>query len=239
MAQGYTVFFSYMLANESSSGYTSAIHCNYINKLQVDTLTNKEVNIYFNNINDFKFLSVSGGTGYNADKVYMLVQLIDNTPFEFLEDVKPLAENWKMFDVTNQLSGVLGQYISPVNMGTSVLKVSLETYDVSGITYTLDYLNYPDNTSLNDLCFGDEEIFLGNIETEIEATVYTTDLSIDLPINQFNSTTNKTWDGTSEVYITEVGIFNEDKELNAIGKFNNPIKKDSTISRTILFNIDF
>ena len=238
MAEGYTIFLTYLFANENGSGYTTPLHCNYINSLYLDNLINKEVNIYFNNINDFKFLSVSGGTGYTANKIYMLTQLVDNQLFEFIEDVKPNSENWKMFDVTNQIEDYSGN-ISADDMVSNVFKVSMTTYNISGVTYTLDYLNYPKSSELGDLCFGEEEFFLGNVETEIESTVFTTDLSINLPLNQFNSSTNETWDGESEVYITEVGIYNEDKELIAIGKFNNPIKKDSTISRTILFNIDF
>ena len=34
-------------------------------------------------------------------------------------------------------------------------------------------------------------------------------------------------------------IYNEERELIAIGKLNNPLKKDNSISRTIVFGIDF
>lgn len=242
MISGYTVFFSYMLANEPVVGYTgysSAIHCNYINKVYLENLINKDVNIYFNDINDFNFLTTSGGTGYHANKIYMVIQLVENAPFDSLEEVKPESDKWKKFDVTDQITDyVSGQRISPLDLVSAVFKVPLSIYD-SGDTYNLNYLNYPDVNNVDDLCFGSEEVFLGNIETDIEASVYTTDLSINLPLNQFNSTTNKTWDNLSEVYITEVALYNENKEMVAIGKFNNPIKKDSTISRTIEFNIDF
>jgi len=43
----------------------------------------------------------------------------------------------------------------------------------------------------------------------------------------------------SSVAISEVGIYDENKNLVAVGKLNNPIIKDSTISRTISFAIDF
>ena len=233
MAQGYTVFFTYRLANESS-GYTSAVHCNYINKLYLDNISNKEVNIYFNDINDFKFLSISGGTGYSANKVYMMIQLINNAPYALLDDVKPISQNWKEFDVSNQIFGYSGNYISPLDMVSTVFKVSLTTYNISGSTYVLDYLGLETNLS-----FGDEELFLGNVETDIEATVYTTDLSLNLPLNEFNSTTNPTWDNVSPVNISEIGLYDADKNLVAIGKFNNPVQKDSTISRTIVFELDF
>jgi len=89
------------------------------------------------------------------------------------------------------------------------------------------------------LSFGDETYFFGVVETEIKADVYTTDISINLPLNEFNTSTNSTWDGNSKVYISEIGIYDSDKNLVAIGKLNNPVPKDSTISRTIVFAIDF
>jgi len=58
-------------------------------------------------------------------------------------------------------------------------------------------------------------------------------------LSEFNSTTNPTWDGISSVAISEIGIYDEDKNLVAIGKLNNPIIKDSSITRTISFAIDF
>jgi hypothetical protein len=64
-------------------------------------------------------------------------------------------------------------------------------------------------------------------------------MSINLALNEFNSSNNLTWDGTSSVYISEVGLYDENKNLVAIGKLNNPIQKDSTISKTILFALDF
>ena len=42
-----------------------------------------------------------------------------------------------------------------------------------------------------------------------------------------------------KVYITEIGIYDTNKNLVAIGKLNDPVAKDATISRTIVFAIDF
>ena len=89
------------------------------------------------------------------------------------------------------------------------------------------------------MCFGDASYFFGNVTSKIKADVYTTDISINLPLNEFNSTTNSTWNGIETVYITEIGIYDSNKNLVAIGKLNDPVAKDATISRTILFAIDF
>lgn len=250
MANGYTVFFSYLLVpttgNTNGCGYSEAIHCNYINKIYLDSITNKEVNINFTNINDFKFLSSGGGSGYTANKIYVLVQLINNSPYANLKDVKPISENWKMYDATNQVSGyTTGDtfIITPAMISSVVFSVPLYQYNQVDImpSYNLDYLNYPSYLTVDDdkLCFGDEEYFFGNVCSDIEAIAYSTDLTINLPLNEFNSTTNLTWNKVSEVYITEIALYDENKNLVGIAKLNDPIPKDATIARTIVFGLDF
>ena len=57
-------------------------------------------------------------------------------------------------------------------------------------------------------------------------------------LGDFNSSTNATWDGQS-VFASEIGIYDDNNNLVAIGKFNDPVEKNATLSRTILFAIDF
>jgi hypothetical protein len=246
MANGYTVFFSYLLVPDSGDttgcGYSEAIHCNYINSIYLDSITNKEVNINFSDINDFKFLVVSGGSGFTANKMFILTQLINNSTYTNLSDVKPISANWKLYEVTNQMSGYStgSTYtITPASISTAVFGVPLYLYNAM-LPYNLSYLNYPTHLAIDDnkLCFGEEEFFMGNINSDIEAIAYTTDLAIKLSLNEFNSTSNATWGG-QQVYITEVGIYDVNKNLIAIAKLNDPIPKDSAISRTILFGLDF
>ena len=87
--------------------------------------------------------------------------------------------------------------------------------------------------------FGDEEFFFGNVESDIEAVVLTTDIPIYLPPDEFNTSTNKTWEENLDVYVSEVGIYDEEDNLVAIGKLNDPIRKAQGISRTIIFGFDF
>lgn len=251
MANGYTVFFSYLLVPTTGytkgGGYSEAIHCNYINSIYLDTIVNKEVNINFTNFSDFKFLSAIGGTGFTANQILVLVQLINNAGYTNLIDVKPIAANWKMWDVTNQVSGytiaaVTGNTfaLTQASITSSVFSVPLYLYN-SMMSYNLNYLNYPNYLTTDDdkLCFGDEEYFFGNVCSDIEAIAYTTDLAINLSLNQFNSTSNATWDGVSQVFITEIGLYDTNKNLIAIAKLNDPIPKDATIARTMVFGLDF
>lgn len=243
MAAGHTAFITYMFSGGTGStniyGYGDAIHCNYIKKIVFDDLTNKEFNIYFEDINEFKFLSVSGGTGFTANKLIVLAQLIDNRSYDNLEDVKPKSNNWRIFDVTDQVTGYTsGQTLTPAQITSNVFRVPIGKYNLAS-KYTLDYLNYPASGTTDLLCFGDETYFLGNVTASVEAIAYTMDLAINLPLNQFNSTTNPTWDEESQVFISEIGLYDSNKNLVGIAKLNSPIPKDDSISRTIVFGMDF
>ncbi len=234
----YTVFISYVLV--PTSGYSQAIHCNYINSLELitDTPYLNEIKLNFPTAADFKFLSsnLTGGTGYIANKIYALFQIVSGTT-----DAVPVSTDWRSYEITNQVSGYTtgtSFILTPANITSVVFKIPLLNY--TGYTiYGLDYLNYPVVSETDALSLGDEIYFLGNVTTDIKADVYVTDLPIGLPLNEFNSSTNATWDGVSSVAISEVGIYDADKNLVAIGKLNDPITKDSTISRTIVFAIDF
>lgn len=252
MIQDYTIFTSYILAPTGTTGhgYSKAIHCNYIRSIGIETdnLDIQEILINFSGgttgaTAPFKFLcnSVGGGTGFTAHQIFALIQSAVTSTTGI---TTPIASKWKIIDVTNQISGhMMGNPLTATELTNTIFKIPLNVYN-SYSGYTLSYLNYPSSLPIadNELCFGDEIYFLGNVSSEIHADVYVTDLSINLPLNEFNSSSNLTWDGISSVAITEIGIYTEIagvKYLVAIGKLNNPITKDSTISRTIAFAIDF
>jgi len=255
MAKGYTAFMTYMLIPETGTtsgitqgyGYSQAIHCNYEKNVYFEDLTNKEFNIYFENPDEFKFLSTSGGTGFTAHKLVVLAQLIDNEPYNSLNDVKPFPNEWRWFDVTEQIIDYKsGQTLTASGVCSTVFRVPIHKYYIAD-KYDLSYLNYPQvstgstASTVNYLNFGDETYFMGNVTTSIEAIAYTMDLGINLPLNQFNSTGNPTWNSNldKQVFISEIGLYDENKNLVGIAKLNNPIPKDDTISRTIVFAMDF
>lgn len=227
-------------------GNSKYIHCNYIHKmvLDTDTPTMQEISFSFSSEDDFKFLSddVNNTTGFTANKIYALIQLVDNSSFDTLDDVVSTPSDWKKFNITNQISTYsLGDYLTPTMLTQQIFKIPLNDY-ISLETYNLsDYIKYPTSQSTDDdeLCFGKEEFFFGNVTTDINAVAYTTDIAINLELNDFNSSTNETWDGSESVVISEVGIYDSEYNLIGIGKLNNPIPKDSSITRTIVFDIDF
>jgi len=241
---GNTLFITYILKPTGiTAGYSQAIHCNYIKKINLGGADPyiQEISLNFTNNGDFKFLgSTVGGTGYTANEIYGLIQIVDNTDFDVYDDIQPDSTAWKSYNLTDQITGY-GGVLTPTNIVAQVYKIPLLNY-LTGTTFTsynLNYLNYPEATNPDKLVFGDVTYFFGNVETDIKADVYTTDLNIILPLNEFNSTTNSTWDGQETVFISEIGIFDADNNLVAIGKLNNPVPKDDSIGRTIVFALDF
>jgi len=245
---GNTAFISYVLLPLGITGgsYSQAIHCNYFKKIDLGGADPyiQEISLNFPDANDFKFLAstYNDGTGYTANKIHALVQIVSNSPFDSYDEVVPDSTAWKQLDVTDQVTGYSSGstfVLTPANLTSVVFKISLLQYMNAAVfeSYDLEYINYP---STDDrLAFGEATYFFGNVATEIKADVYTTDISIDLPQGQFNSTTNLTWDYGETVYISEVGIYDSNKNLVAIGKLNDPVAKDPSIGRTIVFALDF
>ena len=250
MASGKTIFITYnfeggSFAEYENYGFNETIHCNYITKLETDTLIGKDINFFFESIEDFPFMvNASGitygntGYGWNAFKINAIVQIVDGISDSGIT-ITPDSASWKKLDVTEQIVNyVSGQTINPDDMTQTVFSISQFDYSLAP-NYTLNYLNIAPKLNDDALSFGEEVYFFGNIKTEIEAIAYSTDIAVNLPLNQFNSTTNPTWDGLQAVQITEIGLYDDNGNLVAIGKLNYPIAKNSAVSRSILFQMDF
>lgn len=242
---GHTIYTTYFFKSNdydqtNSFGYKDTIHCGYINNIFINTLTNTKITLYFNNINDFPFLN--GGidySGWTANKFFALIQIIDNTNFTDQSQIKPLSNEWRIIELTSQASDGIRR-LTPNDMIDNNFIIDLSLYNTAEI-YNLDYLNYPTlaSTNTNNLSFGDEQVLIGNVSTDIEAIAKVCDIPIILSYDDFNISTNKTWTEGQDVYISEVGIYSSAGDLVAIGKFNTPVQKNSLISRTIKFELDF
>ena len=256
---GVTIFLTYRLdgvafSAETGYGFSTPIHCNNITQIQTEDLINKNIGFFFESVNEFPFLVPASGIttgntgfGWSAFKFNLVVQIITgNTSITGSTGttgltITPDPENWKIIDVTDQIENhISGTSISPQNLVDSLYEIKLSDYNAAP-SYNLSYLNYPTSLPVDDdkLAFGEEVLFFGSVKTDIKAIAYTTEIPINLVLGEYNSTTNPTWDKTSPVQITEVGIYDDENNLVGIGKISNPISKDSGISRTILFAIDF
>ena len=85
-----------------------------------------------------------------------------------------------------------------------------------------NYIDIPFNGQTDVLNFGDEYVFYGNLETDISATIYEMKYLITLGRNQFTNTSNPTWTSGTTSYVTEVGLFDSNKDLILITKLQSP-----------------
>lgn len=272
MGSAKTIYFTYILGDQSVTGgtsqsyqigkgygYSPAIHCNYVAKIETDSIASKTIDFIVPDGSLFPFLrdttaiqTGQNGQGWTASRLYGVIQICDGTGHTGTTSggtitgvtIVPDPNAWKILDLTNQLTGyaTFSGTTIPKSAFSSSTFVKMTVPDINNAAlYNLNYLLYPNALSVDDnkLAFGEEAFFFGNVRTDIKAIAYTTDISVVLPLNQYNSTTNPTWDQLSPVNISEVGVFDDANNLVAIGKLNDPINKDSTIFRTIQFSIDF
>lgn len=250
--QPVTVFITYLLENNSSLdenvgfGYKTPIHCNYIQRIDVEEgFTGKTVILSFPDGEEFKFMkngseitSAGLGYGWSADKFYILMQVVSGIG----EDSIPEPNLWKKFDKTSSINNYSNwneEAIPPLQLQISKFFITDTDYDNNSILYTLDYLNYPVSGDTTNLQFGEEVFFYGNVKAKIEATIHSMTINAVLPLNEFNTSVNTTWEVGDNVYITEIGIYDDDNVLLGVGKMNIPIDKKEDKYRTIEFKLDF
>lgn len=198
--------------------FTNSLHCNYypfiIGPDTGCTPTTQNVAVRFGS--EFPFLTQGTLSGFTANKLQLLCQKVSG-------DTRPDPTKWKKIDVTNQLSATtVNGYLTLNGMTGTTFEISESGYN-SAPTYNLnDYITLTPNNSTDILNFGDEFYFYGNIETDISATIYEMRYLITLGNNQFTNTSNPTWTSGTTSFISEVGLFNQDKELLVISKLQSP-----------------
>ena len=230
------LYVTYLL--ESTSGYTTGLHCqnivcvNFPPENCPPTLR-QAVNVQFPT-GEFPFMEVTGGTGWYADTLYILAQ---RQPLGTYPD--PTA--WKLMDYTSDItSHTVGTRINPINLEATTFTITNTDY-TNGTTYNLnDFITIPQIAQTNYLQFGDERFFYGNTEALAVTDKYRTKFVFTVSPTMFNTTTNPTWVNSNQnVHISEVGVYDVNKKLVAVGKMNLPIEKvaNSTIIIEIAFDL--
>lgn len=257
---GYTYYVTYLVesgpqySSGFSYGYPQAINCDYISKIPgvVDSNGNSQyLQVNFAS-NGFPFMRNSigmttySGTGWNANKVQLLVNKINDTTYPNMQiDTLP-TDTWKLIsnEVGNGIySGGTGSVDAATLMGFTYI-ISKEDY-TSGSTFVLSskYSGFTMNTNIfnTGLTFGDESFFYGNVKADIMATVFKTVLTVLAPDTQFNSTLNASFNPLfdNDTFITEIGILDNNNLLVGVGKPTYPIVKNSGRYLAFQLEIDF
>ena len=123
-----------------------------------------------------------------------------------------------------------------VNIDKSFLDNSVtEIYNLN------DFISIPLVANISGFTFGDEVFFFGNISTNIQATIYKSLLTCNVLPNQFINSANPTFNpDENKASYTEIGIYDGNNDLVAIGKFSEPlVRKYNSDMLIIQATIDF
>ena len=168
--------------------------------------------------------------GFYAQKFEIICQKV-------VGNQRPEPTEWKIIDYTDQLSGSsVGGYITQAGLTGNTFVITQDLYDNADSYVLTDYINIPSGTTTN-LNFGDEYYFYGNLETDIQATIYEMRYKINLGQSEFLTSSNPTWDSTKKPHITEIGLYDSDKTLMIVSKLQSPYPR--TGIQQFLVKFDF
>jgi hypothetical protein len=249
LSMGKTIYLTYALDNTSGTGLTPTLPCQSYIKLTNDSSSTKDVSF---NISDTDLLpymrKVNGasydGLGFYATNFKLVYQIVDDNI------TRPDAGSWKVYDFTttaitttsgSTIDPLLLENQAPISLGfvlTSSINTNAVIFDIT------QSLSMAPNTSPDILQFGDERFFYGNLETYIGATIYKTIFDIRVNSAQYNVTTNPTRSKQAitnppDIKVTEVAIYDKDKNLVVIGKLSQPVPLKTGNTINLELSMDF
>jgi hypothetical protein len=203
--------------------FTNSLHCNYYSVINGPSPTcgsdSQNVAVRFGD--EFPFLSDGSFfdvtlTGFSATSLKLICQLV-------VGDAQPSPTLWKEIDVTSEISATtINGYLTVSGLTGTTFQITSDLYN-NGIQYDLsNYIDIPENGQNEILNFGDEYYFYGNLETDISATIYEMRGLINLGRNQFTNTSNPTWTSGTTSYLTEIGLYDNNKDLLVVSKLQSP-----------------
>jgi hypothetical protein len=218
-----TLFLSYRF---NSTAFTDSLHCNYYTKISGNdqSLLPGASDIILRFGNEFPFLNsdlLLTPSGFSANSIKLLVQKVSSGT------TRPDPIMWKEIDVTDQLSATTSNgFLTVSGLTGTTIQITKSMYDTASIYNLTNYLDIPVlNQNGVTLNFGGEYLFFGTITTDIQATIYVMNFLVNLGQTQFFDSSNPTWDKSKPIYVTEVALYNSDKELMVISKIQSPEKR--------------
>jgi hypothetical protein len=203
---------------DTNTGATSSLHCNYYTSVQpINAVTANTQNVAVRFGNEFTFMSQQQFSGYSATSMKLLCQIVTG-------DTRPSPTAWREIDVTTAMTLSNGYITMNGITGTTFQITTDNYYPTTGVTYYNlgPILDLPENGQTKQLNFGDEFYFYGNLETDITATIYEMKYLVNLGRNQFTNTSNPTWSKGTKSYVTEIGLYDSNKDLIVISKLQSP-----------------
>lgn len=171
-------------------------------------------------------------SGFYADKFEVICQKVDGNG-------RPNSSEWKIIDFTDQISNLfVNGYITEEAITGSTFVITNDEYE-NAPSYNLnDYIPLtPAGYTGSSLNFGDEYYFYGSLETDIEATIYEMRYKINLSQAEFLSSSNPSWTPGTSSYVSEIGLYDSNKNLMIISKMQSPVLRQGIQQFLIKFDL--
>lgn len=226
---GETAWVTYMFQYTGDTS-RNGMHCNYYGK--ITGTTNSNIGFRFETT-DFNYLSsTSYFTGFTANKFYALVQVIPTGN-------QPSTDNWKMVDLTSQISGhTVGNLIAGNKMGGYQFVITGDMYDSASFYDIEQFLgDLPSNIQTTLPQFGDTQPFPGAVKLTRATDVEVLNFMVNLPSSQFLETQNPTFITGAPKKVTEIALLNENKEPLVMAKTAKPVTRIG--SQVFSIKLDF
>ena len=138
---------------------------------------------------------------------------------------RPVAENWKIIDFTSEISSMfVNGFVTQASLTGTTFVISQDNYSAANYYNLNDYIDLvPLNYSGTSMNFGDEYFFYGNLETDIQATIYEMKYKINLSSSEFLVSQNPTWKFGTPSYVTEIALLDENEDILVMSKMQSPV----------------
>jgi hypothetical protein len=170
-------------------------------------------------------------TGFFADKFEIICQKV-------IGNGRPEPTEWKIIDYTDLLSATtINGHITAEGLTGTTFVISKDLYDAAPLYDLSDYIELtPLGFSGHQLNFGDEYYFYGNVETDVQATIYEMRYKINLGAAQFQASSNPGWVNGNPLYISEIGLYDSNDDLMIISKLQSPTPRQGIQQFVIKFD---
>jgi hypothetical protein len=242
-----TMYMTYSFENDTSTGLTTTLPCQYYTKLTNNTSSSKDIQFRIGNVDLLSYMrkeekSGYDGMGFSAKQFKVLYQITT-------EDDRPNSDEWKVYDFTTTgITSGASETIDPIllenqNPSSSGFLIDNNVYTGSTTFSIMNSLSMASNANTNLLQFGDEKFFYGNLDACIGATIFKTLFNISISADDFKTTANPTRLNSDpnppDIRVTEVGIYDTAGDLVMIGKLSKPVKLSSGNTIMIEMAMDF
>ena len=240
-----TMYLTYSIDNTNGVGITKALPCQEYVKITNNTTTSKDVEFILEDIGLLKYMGKTesvgyDGTGFYGNEFNLIYQIVDSP------DTRPLSDKWLKADFTSdKITGLVTETIDPAllerqnsTLNGFILTKAIHVSNMSNYLNISTDLGIPNINDTEQFNFGCENIFYGNIETYIGATVYKTVFNINLPNGDYVTTNPSKIGVTTPIKISEIGIYDSTQSLIGIAKLSDAIELNGN-PITIEVGMDF